>query len=267
MAQQVTPQSVFPSVEQVMNRARAIANDAYRNGQGRILTDSAPFSVEYLNGALEELQDRLRNNAVVSLIKDNVILGPITALSGNDPSQQVGITYTGFFNGTAMVDAPKLPADLLAPLALWERQVGSGLPFVPMCPPPMQGLASQFQPNWLGTWEWRQDGIWFQGSTIDEEIRIRYQTSLPIIADPASFADTEIAILASVNALANLVVYQYARARGAQAAPTMAQDAEKFIRLIINRYVRQAQRIPYRRQPYSAEDGNASGGWGVNLPF
>ena len=132
---------------------------------------------------------------------------------------------------------------------------------------PQEGLPSCNQNTWLGLWEWRQDGLYFTGSTNTEEIRIRYQSSLPIISDPESFADTQIAILASVNALANLVVYQYARARGAQAAQTMAQDAEKFIRLIVNRYVRQAQRIPYRRQPYSADGGYVDGSYGVNVPF
>jgi hypothetical protein len=268
MAQQVAPQTPFPTIEQVMNRARAIANDSYRQGKGRILTDDAPFTVEYLNGALEELQDRLRNNAVISLIQDNIILGPITALAGVNPAIQVAITYNGFFNGTEMVAEPRLPSNLMAPLVISERQIGSGLPFQPMMQP-REGLPSCFQNNWLGLWEWRQDGLWFTGSTIDEEIRMRAQIALPIISpnSTASFADTQIAILASINALANLVIYQYARARGAVAAPTMAQDAEKFIKLILNRYTRQAQRVPYRRQPYSADTGNGSGYYGTNLPF
>lgn len=250
-----------------MNRARAIANDSYRQGKGRILTDDAAFTAEYLNGALEELQDRLRNNAVISLIQDNIILGPLTALPAPDPAIQVAITYNGFFNGTVMVPQPRLPSNLMAPLVISERQVGSGLPFVEMTQP-REGLPSCFQGNFFGQWEWRQDGIWFNGSTIDEEIRMRAQISLPIISpnSTASFADTQIAILASINALAHLVIYQYARARGAAAAPTMAQDAEKHIKLILNRYTRQAQRVPYRRQPYSAQTvGN--GNWGTNLPF
>lgn len=268
MAQQVAPQAPYPTVEQVMNRARAIANDSYRQGKGRILTDDAPFTVEYVNGSLEELQDRLRNNAVITLIQDNIILGPLTALAAPDPAIQIFIGYNGFFNGTVMADLPKLPSNVLSPLKVWERQVGSGLPFVPMTQP-TQGLPSCFQNSWLGMWEWRTDAIWFTGSTINEEIRLRAEISLPMIAPnaTASFADTQIGILASINALANLVLYQYAKARGAQALQVAQIDSEKYIKLILNRYTRQAQRIPYRRQPYSAESGNATGGWGVNLPF
>ena len=249
-----------------MNRARAIANDSYRQGKGRILTDDAPFTVEYVNGALEELTDRLRNNAVITLIQDNIILGPITALAAPDPAIQVAIMYTGFFNGTAMATLPKLPSNILSILALWERQVGSGLPFVPM-QQAQTSLPSCFQDNWLGLWEWRQDALWFTGSTIDEEIRMRAQISLPIVAPNAttSFADTQIGILASINVLANLVLYQYAKARGAQALQTAQIDSEKYIKLILNRYTRQAQSRPYRRQAYDANCGNAN--WGTNLPF
>lgn len=266
MATQIVPQTPYPTVEQVMNRARAIANDSYRNGQGRILTDNAPFTVEYVNGALEELQDRLRNNAVITLIQDNIILTPITALAAPDPAIQVAIMYTGFFNGTTMVSAPALPSNVVTPLVLWERQTGSGLPFVEMTQP-REGLPSRFQGNWLGLWEWRQDAIWFNGSTVNEDIRMRAQISLPMVSpnSTTSFADTQIGILASINALANLVLYQYAKARGAQALQTAQIDAEKYIKLILNRYTRQAQRVPYRRQPYSAQVGN--GNWGTNLPF
>jgi len=246
-----------------MNRARAIVNDSYRGGAGRILTDTAPFTIEYLNGALEELQDKIGNNGVITLIKDNVILSPITALAAPDPAVQVFVNYQGFFNGVKMIPLPVLPADCISVKKVWERQTGSGLPFQPMTQP-MEGLQSCFQGEWLGTWEYRQDAIYMTGSTTTEDLRIRYESRLPVLSSSDSFADTEIAILASVNALANIVAYQYARARGAPAAQVMQADAEKYMRYIVRRYTRQKQSVPYYRQPYEPQ---GQGGWGTNLPF
>lgn len=252
MAPAITPTSAYPTAEQIMNRARAYANDSYRQGRGRILTDTAPFSIEYLNGALEELQDKLANNAVITLIKDNVILGPLTPVSGQ-PATQIFIGYDGYFDGTAMQSLPVLPSDLRAPQKLWERQVGSNLPFREMTQP-QEGLPSYWQSPWLGLWEYRQDRIYFTGSTITEEVRVRYESRLLTLTDADDFANTEIQILSSVNALAVLVVYHYALARGAPAAANMAADAEKQMRYIVRRYTRRAQSVPYHRKPYQTSN-------------
>lgn len=247
-----------------MNRARAYANDSYRQGKGRILTDQAPFSIEYLNGALEELVDKISNNGVVSLIKDNVILGPLTPLAQTDPSVQTFISYDGYFDGTIMHDLPVLPSDMRVPQKLWERQVGSGLPFTQMRQP-MEGLPSCMQTQYLRVWEYRQDRINFTGSLLTEEVRVRYESSLLTLNNADDFANTEIQILASVNALAVLTVYHYAVARGAPAAQLMATDAEKHMRYIVRRYTRRAQSIPYNRRRFGSPVGDDN--LGARLPF
>jgi hypothetical protein len=270
MASAVVTQSAYPTCGQVMNRARAYVNDSYRGGAGRILTNQASLSVECLNGAFEELSDKIGNNGGITLIKDNVILTPIPALPQPDPAVQIQITYNGFFNGVEMLSGPVLPSDCRAPLKLWERQFGSGLPFVPMTQP-MEGLPSAFQGQWLRFWEYRQDAICLCGSTITEELRLRYETRFPVIAPDSpddDWQNTEIDILSSVNALATIVAYNYARARGSPGAAIMQADAEKMMRYIVRRYTRRAQAIPYHRKPY--ETGGSSGGngnWGTNLPF
>ena len=106
-----------------MNRARAFVNDAFRGGAGRILTNQAPFTTEYLNSALEELQDKISNNGVITLIRDNVILTPITALATVDPSVQIQVAYNGFYNGSEWVTSPMLP-----PTSGRCRRYGSGKP-------------------------------------------------------------------------------------------------------------------------------------------
>ena len=91
----ILPSAPYPTVGQVMNRARALVNDAYQMGAGRILTNKAPFTVEYLNSALEEVQERIRNNGVITLTRDNVLVGPLPPLAASDPTQQTSLAYTG----------------------------------------------------------------------------------------------------------------------------------------------------------------------------
>jgi hypothetical protein len=258
----VVPQSAYPTAEQVMNRARAYANDAFRQGKGRILTDTAPFTIEYLNGALEELQDKLGNNGVISLTTDNIILGPIGPLPGPDPAVQIFVGYTGYFDGYAMHALPALPSNLISVKEVWERLVGSGLPFKQMGEP--QGpLPSILQGPWLNQWEYRQDAIYMTGSTQTEELRIRGEIRLGTLTDANDLATTQIGVLASVNALATLVAYNYARARGAPAAQIMAADALKFQKYIVKRYTRLKQEINYQRQPH----GDAGDRRTIWLPF
>ena len=268
----VLPAAHYPTVSAVMNRARSFVNDSYQGGAGRILTNFAAFTVEYLNSALEELQERIRNNGVITLTRDNVIVGPIPPLAEPDPAQQINLAYTGLYVNGSWLATPTLPADLVAIEKVWERQVGSGVPFAPMTQP-MEGLQSLYQGPWLRFWEYRQDMIVMPGSTTTEELRLRYTAVLPIIGKDLvspdgdeSWTTTSINILSSVNALATIVAYNYARARGAQQAQVMQADAEKFMRLIINKYVRRAQSVRYYRKPYG-ENQNQMSRTGNNLPY
>lgn len=257
-------QSAYPTAGSVMQRARAFVNDAFRGGSGRILTDQAPFSTQFLNAALEELQDKIGNNGVITLTRDNYILTPLGALAGPDPAVQTWIGYDGFYDGVNLNPLPNLPSDCVAVEELWERQLGSGLPFKPMTQP-IEGLPSILQGPWLNIWEYRADKIYMTGSTQTEELRMRYQCRQVPIApeDASSLDDVQISILASVNALATLVAYNYARARGAQQAEIMAADCDKMMRYIVRRYTRRSQRVVRQRRAY----GEAGDRRGVRLPF
>lgn len=120
MSNAITPQAAYPTAEQVMNRARAFVNDSFRGGKGRILTDQAPFTSEYLNSALEELQDLIGNNGVITLIEDNVILAGITPVAAINPATQVFISYEGYYDGAAMHALPVLPSNMRAILKVWS---------------------------------------------------------------------------------------------------------------------------------------------------
>lgn len=264
----VVSQGAYPSIEDIANRARAFVNDAYQGGAGRILTDAAPFTTEYINAAFEELQDRLRNNGVITLTRDNVILTPILpAVPPNNPQVQVFVSYTGFFDGTTMHKVPVLPSDLRSLLKVWEAPTGATSAFQPMtqC---MEGLPSCLPGLWLGQWEYREDKLVMIGSTQSEDLRIRYQTQMAKItanSNENDWSDISVNILASVNSLATLVAKYYARARGSAGLPQIDADAEKQIKLILRTYTRRAQSIRYYRQPYQPPDGTQT--WGTALPF
>lgn len=259
----VTPLQPYPTAEAVMDRARAFVNDAFRGGQGRILTDTNPFTVQFLNSALEELQARLRNRGVISLTYDNVILSGLTPPKVIGPGQQQRVAFQGFFDGALWHPTPALPQECLQVLEVWEQQNGSGLPFQPMTQ--QRPLQDRCQGPWLQCWEWRQDSIILIGSTVIENLRIRFQAQLAPIAPATAenpLTNVTINILASVNALAKLVAYNYALALGAPAAQAMADDAERYVRLITNSYTRQNQRVDYRRRQFG--DGNTDR---IRLPW
>lgn len=261
----IGPAGPYATAEAVANRARAFVNDSYRGGAGRILTDSSSFLIEYLNAALEELQSKLRNNGVITFLRDNFIMSPILPLANPDPSVQQFISYEGYFDGTTMHDLPTLPDDMLMPQKLWERQTGSGLSFAEMNQP-MEGLPSIMQGPFLGVWEYRQDRIYLIGSTSTEDLRLRYVAQVtPLTADD-DLANTQIQILASVNALAKLTAYHYALARGAQAATVMQTDADRYTRLIVRQYTRRAMSVRYNRRPYG-DSGDRSLSAYSRLPY
>ena len=257
----VTPLVAYPNAEQVMNRARAIVNDAYQGGQGRILTDTAPFTIEYLNDALEELQDELRDYGSITFIKDNYIMTPVTPVLNINPQVQTNISFTGYFDGTIQHPLPVLPGDMLEALTLWETMTGSNLPMQEMAQP--QGpLTSCYQQEWLGEWEWRTDMIWFHGATTSRDVRLRYRSQLqPLAAASPSnpLSNVQISVQASTRAMALLVAYNYTRARGGQAVQLLKPDADKALWSVKNRYVLQGQGHRLERIPYGGDSGNWNG--------
>lgn len=234
-----------------MNRARAIVNDAYKQGQGLILTNTAPFTTEFLNAALEELQDRMGNAAAeIVLTWDNIILTPILPVAIN-PATQIFISYEGFFDGTTMHESPSLPTNIISVKKLEERITGSDLPFLDMGQP-MENLPSVNQSAYLNYWEYRGDRIYMIGSTSTEDLRLRGEIrQMPIAAaDAPTLNNVQISILASINAMACIVAWHYAKARGAKAAQIMQSEKEYFIKQIRRRYSRRAQGIQYQRRFY-----------------
>ena len=265
----VFSQTGFPTVEEVISLARAVVNDTFpgiAGAEGRILTDTAPFTLRFLNRALRTLQRKLRLEGVTFPIKDNVILTNLVPVSAQDPSIQVFVGYSGYFDGAITHPTPVLPSDLLQPLEVSEQMVGTTVQFTGMTP--LRGIPSVIQGQWLQYWEWRNYGIYMPGSTQAKNLRLRYTAGQPPINAPASsFSSTAINILDSGDVLADMVAAQYAFARGGASAELTALKTEidDTISDMAQEYIRSSQALVIRRVPYGGpEGGNAqvgSSGW------
>ena len=241
-----------------MNDARALINDMIRQTGGQILTDTATFTNSFLNMAVRRTQRYLANNGLLSNVVDNVILTPIVPVTNMDPSIQVSISALNYNNGSNVFSTPVLPADLLLPLSIMQRQTNSGAQFTPM-QPAKQPLGSRIPGPYFGEWEWRNDSICMVGCTNTMDIRLRYEARLPRIATNANLSNTTINIRDGEDALAFAVVVVYSFSRGAaqrnEAIAVWKEECDQ----LINRYVRKDQRIAVRPMGYAAGGGTIDG--------
>lgn len=262
------PQGGFPTIDEVMQLARSIVNDTFTgiNGaQGRILTNDAQFTLPYLNSAFRKVQRRLRNEGVTFPIRDGIILNNLTPVASQDPAVFVSVGFNGYFDGLQMNASPKLPGDCMQVSVVRQRQHGSQAQFTRMTQA-QEGLATGLKNNWLGQWEWRGYQIFMNGSNVVQDIMIRYLSGQPPINVPAAqFATTNIYILDSQDALANLVALKFGNARGAK-ADQLAQvkaDAEEAIDEMAQEYIRRQQTVNYQRASY--QDGGSENGDNTTL--
>lgn len=253
-----------------MQLARVMVNDMLRTTGGQILTDTAPFTIPLLNSATRRTQRYLANNGLLSNVVDNLILTPIVPVATQDPANQISISALNYNNGTQTFSVPVLPADLLLPLSLAQRQTNSGAQFSPMVP--AKGpLMSRVPGPYFGEWEWRGDALCMVGCTNTMDLRVRYEARLPRIQVGADLTKTTINIRDGEDALAGAVVVIYAFSRGAaQRAEARAAWVEDMDQLV-NRYVRMQQRIAVRPKGYAAGggsiDGALSGDYRVMVAF
>lgn len=246
-----------------MQLARSIVNDTFpgiAQTQGRILTNAAPFTLPYLNSAFRKLQRRLRNEGVTFPIRDGYVITGLPPVVNADPSVFVSVGFNGYNNGQQMFGNLKLPGDCMQVSVVRQRVTGSGLQFTPMMQA-QEGLASGYQNKWLGQWEWRGYQIFMNGSIEAQDIMIRYLSGQPPInIQPAQFATTNIYIIDSQDALANLIAEMYGTARGANDAQIkeVKDAAEEAISEMATEWVRRQQTVTYRRISYQ-EAGSGEG--------
>lgn len=256
------PVGTYFSADDALRLARAIINDMLRSTSGQTLSNTKPYTIEYLNAAVDDCQEYLANNGITSNIKDDFILSPLTPVSTPNPSVQVYVSVEGYFDGAVIHPSPALPPDLIVPLRAWERQTGSNQEFQPMSQPE-DGLPSVNQGFYFGQWEWREDRIVMVGATQSRDLRIRYEAGfLPLAAD-ADLTKAIIKIRGGKRAVAFGIAEYYAAARGAPQQTWAETQKKARLDELVGRQVRKDQRIAFRPRGYNSDrssiDGSLSG--------
>jgi hypothetical protein len=252
------PTTSYNTCEDVLNRIRVLLNDSEVAG-GDILTDTAPFTFQVLNGAFERVQSELSSYGVETMTAEAWLIGlPIMATV--DPEARMVIDDTGtnilYPSGIGNVFSltPQLPVDLVLPLKLWERQTKTTSYPVPM-QQPNTGLFTMSQQSFLVDWEWKADGLRTRGALQSQDIKMLYEKHLPILAAPTD----PVPIRGVVNAAAYHGARIVAQSRGGVIAPVFAQEAATEIFTIAQSSARRRQRKQVRRQPYSGRNRQRQG--------
>src|ERR1700722_44092 len=113
--------SPYPTAEQVLEAARVMANDMQISIDGDILSDAQPYIFPMINLCYEKLQRRLIRSGVNTYNK-YLIITNLVPVASTDPTTQVQLMYTGYYDGNVIHANPTLPEDLIIPLEIWERQ-------------------------------------------------------------------------------------------------------------------------------------------------
>jgi hypothetical protein len=233
----VMASSAYPAVSQITPVVRALLNDT----AGNVFSDAV--LMPFLQMSYRRVNKALANITSSSYIKDGVTL-VVPAVVAADASLQVSVTDA--------TPAPnQLPADLLVPLKLWERQNLSSDNFQEMTDLTDEGgLPSQPQGQQLILWEWRGDGLYFLGALTDTQIRIRYQA---IPADVMSAASA-VLLRDGQNTFALLTAALAAGARGSPNAALYKQQGDEALDAMKDSVVHQMQMQVRRRRPYSSRE-------------
>lgn len=262
----------YPVLETILNLVRSLSNDAFAGntntaGEGQVLTDlyqaTANFNpqvVNCFNSAIREMYRHMRNIKAKGLIRDNFILIGIPPVNGPlgvsfpDPTVQTYLSTGFFFDGTNMNTSFTLPADIMMPLKMWERQSGTTNPLVEMYEA-QNGLDPANQSDELRDWEWREGRINFRGALIARDIRLKYfgfvQTFTPSNPVPANyFTSTQIPVIDCEEVVAFITLRNLAIGLNPAMITILDGKAEEALFDLKNQEVRRMQATDYRRREW-----------------
>lgn len=265
---------LYPTIESIFNATRVIINDAFAGatstqGEGRVFIDTWPPTITHLNLAIDQFKRDLENSGVTTN-RTETFYTSLPAINGPlgsgvpDPSVQLYLGFAGYWDGSSVLASPTLPSDLVAPLEVWTRISGTGLTYGKIDPAP-DGLPSIYQDYTIGNYEWRGDKIYFNGSVVQQDMRLRYEAGLtPILTtlSPTLFPTTTVGFLEATQPLALYTAYVFIKSKNPAAAPGILADYTQATAKIANRYVKMKQRTPHERQAFGEGDTNYFGWFG-----
>ena len=113
------------------------------------------------------------------------------------------------------------------------------------------GLPSRTQDVTLSVWEWRADGIYVLGATVDTQLRLRYLKAYPDFTD----ATSPVLVRNAQEAIAYATAALGAWSRGSPLAERWDDAATDAIEDLVTAAVRREQQSSRRRRPFSARSG------------
>lgn len=215
----------YDTLEAVLNTARVRLNDAYQTpvgapaGQvgGEVLSDNALFTLPTINGAWRRLQEFLVGLGFDRLM-DEVTVSNVSPAATTDPGTFCYLDWTGYFDGVTLNASPVLPQTFIAPLRMWERThgaTGAAAEFVPM-ELSLNGISDQVKLARNYSWEWRDDKVYFPGSTAAMDLRLRFSKLLADFVDSGTtaFSAQPVPIMRALDSFAWYICSEAANARG-----------------------------------------------------
>lgn len=244
---------VFYNTTEILNMARVLVNDAQVSLAGQDLADTRPYTWTLLQLCYANMQNWLEDNNVESATyAETIITLPVNAGNG-DPTVQSRIGYDGFQGASGFLyDLPTLPLGFLEPLQLWTRVAGQNVPFQEMRQR-LGGLGAQYAGNRYNDWEFRENSIYFLGSSpVGSEIRIRFIPALPMLVQPTEEnPDPPVIWFAQAGeALAYMIAAQFLEIRNAANAPMLRARANEQLQIIANKSAKRENQSQTRRRGY-----------------
>jgi len=265
----------YPSLQAIGDLFRASINDTFNNTTGTgtgtgsqagvVMSNLNPDLLTFMDSAIYELFSDLRNVGDPELILDNYILEGIPALSVQDPTVQVGLSYAGFYNGYMWSNLWTLPIGLSNMLAMWERQSGTNDSFIPMRQAAF-GIGGGLQGISMGQWEMRGGILWMPGATqsVDLRIRCRIGYPAPLYSTNLNFSTAYVPVLDCQNAIVAKMLILYARRFAPENYAMAVADETRLMNKLKLEIVRAMQGQENMRQPFGDEataDFNIAWSW------
>jgi hypothetical protein len=263
----VAPQR-YPNLQAMMDLFRSMINDDGSGADGPqggiIATNTAPFTLPFLNASIRWMYRKLRNIGDPALLIDNYLLLGIPALTGPNPAVQVSLGFLGYFNGFANSNQWTLPAGAMGIDRAWERTSQTGLDFYPMTAAP-DGLPPRQQCSRMGQYEWRGNAMWMPGALEAVDLRLRCKITIPdILGSSIVFPDTYVPILDSQDAIVDRMLVLYARRFAPEQAAMADASSKESIGELQLETIRNAQRQNNMR-PDFGEEAVMGFGWNSDL--
>ncbi len=245
----VVAASPYPLVENALQAARVICNDAAQTILGNILADNQPFTLPMADLAHKTLRKMLTKAGVNTYSKYAVITGLLPSATA-DPTVQMQLMYTGYYNGQQNFASPTLPSDFIEPLEIWERgSVTSGTntsPWTRMTQA-ADSIATRAITAAFRIWDYESDILYLPGASQSNDIKMKY-----LVATPRLISTTQqVPILDCEVALGALIAELLSMSRGGpEATAQFHARAEAEVMLIVSNTARKEVYASFNRLPF-----------------